>query len=438
MKKYVFLTAVLCVCLPGLAMASAIPNVLAWQGVALDESDAPLATGVYSFRFAIYDEPVAGNLIWEETQSVHVTNGLVNILLGSVVPLPETAFDGPLRFLEVQFESEDPYAPRTQLVSVGYAFRVATIDGAIGGTLTNGSSSIAAIQSSAEGGLLELLDDAGNTAVSAGADADGDGGSAYVFSDAAGSNGISLDGNSAGSGDPAVGLVGSASAVAINGGLSGDDAVMLPVDAVDAVEMKNESGVAVGARGGMVLDIGTDYVSLAVTSATFPTDGYALVVAETTFRSHGVDRWIDGLLLEDGSPVETWSWDPGDQDPYFDGNQIHLYAAAVTAGTHSYELQVKQNKDNVDAEGSRVMIFFYPTAYGVVASPTATLDAMNPDGSQNEPALATPLDPVGERNAAVSADQERITSELAAMKTQMEKLEAELREAKAWIEQERK
>lgn len=115
--------------------SAAVPNLMAWQGVALDSTDAPLSDGVYTFHFAIYSEDVAGDSLWGESQTVPVENGVLNVLLGRVVPLSQAVFDEPIRFLQVQFETQPAYVPRTRIVSVGYAFRVGGIDGAAGGTI---------------------------------------------------------------------------------------------------------------------------------------------------------------------------------------------------------------------------------------------------------------------------------------------------------------
>jgi hypothetical protein len=133
----VFLVLVLAIFIAAPATHAAVPNLLAWQGVALDSTDAPLGDGMYTFHFAIYSDGIAGDSLWGESQTVAVENGVLNVLLGSVVPLSESVFDEPVRYLQVQFETQTPYVPRTRIVSVGYAFRVGGIDGAVGGTVLN-------------------------------------------------------------------------------------------------------------------------------------------------------------------------------------------------------------------------------------------------------------------------------------------------------------
>lgn len=424
--------------IPALAWADAVPNLLAWQGVALDEGDIPLASGTYDFTFSIFDDPVGGNLMWQETQTVLVTNGLVNVLLGSNNPIPDTAFNGNIRYLQVQFESEAPYAPRTRIVSVGYAFRVATLDGATGGTISNGTSSITEIHGTTSGGRIELLDELEQIVASLGADPDGDGGSLTIFSDPASGNGFSLDGNALGSGSPTLSLVGSGSAFDVDGSVSGDGAVELPVGAVSSPEIADEPGVSGGVRGGSVLGITANFVTLAATTATYPSDGFALIVAQTIFRAHEGNTWVDGVLLEGGSEVESWYWDPGDPDKWFDQNQSHIFVQPVSAGTHTYELKIRQGSGTVDALNSRLMVLYFPTAYGTVSGATPmSLSSSPTTGVQAEPTTASALDVSTERSESILENDLRVNSELAAMKARMSALETELREARALIEAER-
>ena len=438
MKTIRFMVLLACIVAPGYASAAAVPNLLSWQGVALDESDAPLASGVYSFRFAIYDEPAGGNLMWEEIQSVNVVNGLVNVLIGSVVALPDTTFDGPDRFLEVQFEAEVPYAPRTKIVSVGYAFRVLTIDGASGGTLVGESGSIVEIGESTAGGRFNVFDESDQPVVSAGADADGEGGNVIIFSDPTLATGMTLDGNSVGTGDPSLSVLGSVSGFEVNGGLPGDQAVSLPQNSVAAAEILDEPGLAMGVLDGAVTGIVGTYVDLASATVTFPSDGYALIIVETAFRAHEGNTWIDGALVDNGQVVDTWFWDPGDPDKWFDQTQIHLHAVQVTGGTHTYLLRVRTSAGTVDAQNARVLAFYYPTAYGTVDVPASVgLSTRTADGEQIEPIIADPIDIDGDRADAIAANQARIETELESMRIQMESLKVQLREAKAWIEQER-
>ena len=66
----------------------------------------------------IYDTDL--QVLWSETQSVEVNEGLFNVVLGSVNPIQATVFLAPERFLEINVDGE-MLEPRTPLESVAYA-----------------------------------------------------------------------------------------------------------------------------------------------------------------------------------------------------------------------------------------------------------------------------------------------------------------------------
>jgi len=134
--KLRLITACVAMSLCAASVRAEVPNQLAWQGVVLDSLDQPITDGSYTLHFAVFNADAGGDSLWGESQSVTVQDGIVNVLLGSVVPLPNTLFDDSLRYLQVQFEDEAPYSPRVRLVSVGFAHRVQSVHGAQGGTIS--------------------------------------------------------------------------------------------------------------------------------------------------------------------------------------------------------------------------------------------------------------------------------------------------------------
>jgi len=109
------------------------PNLLNYQGRLTDPSGNP-SNGTFSMTFAVYDADSGGNPLpagtpWSETQNVTVSNGVFNVLLGSVTALPTTLFQGgfgpsdssgPLRFLQVVVNGEE-LSPRKRMASVAYS-----------------------------------------------------------------------------------------------------------------------------------------------------------------------------------------------------------------------------------------------------------------------------------------------------------------------------
>jgi hypothetical protein len=107
-----------------LALAD-IPKLINYQGMLTDDSGNPL-TGSYSITFKIYNAESDGTKKWEETQpSVSVTNGLFNVILGSVTPINLDFSED--YWLDVTVGAEH-MPTRLKFTSVGYAYRAEKAD----------------------------------------------------------------------------------------------------------------------------------------------------------------------------------------------------------------------------------------------------------------------------------------------------------------------
>ncbi|MFQ5794658.1 MAG: hypothetical protein ACE5JP_06370, partial [Candidatus Bipolaricaulia bacterium] len=93
----------------------AVPEMINYQGRLTDSSGIPLS-GTFSMIFKLYDVASGGTALWTETQDVVVTNGLFNVLLGSVNSLSASLFTGAT-YLGVQVDSDPEMTPRQQIVS---------------------------------------------------------------------------------------------------------------------------------------------------------------------------------------------------------------------------------------------------------------------------------------------------------------------------------
>jgi|GEM_PF-5431824 len=141
-----------------------VPNVMNFQGILRDSSGNPAADSSYSLTFSIYDALTGGTLIWQETQSVSITDGLFNVLLGTLTPIDEAVIDGNARYITVAIGGSPEMTPRTQLVSVPHSLRVATVDGATGGIIT-GDVSIQSnlnVSDTVQTAAFKMSADAGN------------------------------------------------------------------------------------------------------------------------------------------------------------------------------------------------------------------------------------------------------------------------------------
>ena len=118
-------------------IAHAIPPQINYQGALTNpDSGAPLDT-IVQISFSLYDSPDVGAVaLWTHAYSnVQVTDGLFHILLGSAnEPLPDL-FAGD-RWLGIAVGQDAEMTPRQKIVSVAHAYRVGTVDGASGGTIS--------------------------------------------------------------------------------------------------------------------------------------------------------------------------------------------------------------------------------------------------------------------------------------------------------------
>ncbi len=134
--KIFVLSIIVCWLLVVVATAG-VPRVISYQGRATDASGNLVPDGTYPVKFLIWDHPTVGSLRWsEEGVNVTTTGGLFNCMMGGVNPIPDSLFAKyDSLYLQVNFNNET-LLPRTSLVSTGYAFRVNSVDGASGGTIT--------------------------------------------------------------------------------------------------------------------------------------------------------------------------------------------------------------------------------------------------------------------------------------------------------------
>jgi hypothetical protein len=74
--------------------------------------------------FSIYPDTLGSPADWTETQmEVIVKEGIFSVLLGSLDSIPAAVFDGSIKYLGVQVESDPEMRPLKPMVSVAYAYR---------------------------------------------------------------------------------------------------------------------------------------------------------------------------------------------------------------------------------------------------------------------------------------------------------------------------
>ncbi|MBM2814145.1 MAG: C-terminal target protein [Ignavibacteria bacterium] len=91
---------------------------LSFQGVLTDISDNNVSNGSYNLTFKIYDNETTGTMLWSETQTVSVSKGIFNVILGSVNPI-DLPFNTSY-YLGLTVASGTELSPRTPLTGPIY------------------------------------------------------------------------------------------------------------------------------------------------------------------------------------------------------------------------------------------------------------------------------------------------------------------------------
>jgi hypothetical protein len=105
-----------------------MPEMINYQGYLTDSGGNPI-NSTLEMTFSTYDVAEGGSPIWTETHpSVIVTDGLFNVLLGSINHINASHFPDINCYLGVQVGSDPEMTPRQQIVSVAYAHRCHVAD----------------------------------------------------------------------------------------------------------------------------------------------------------------------------------------------------------------------------------------------------------------------------------------------------------------------
>lgn len=123
---------------------AAVPQLINYQGKLTDNSGAPITSAV-TLKFRIYDAPAGGTLLWgpESHPVTPDANGDYNVILGAGTPpvaFPANLFAATPRYLGVEVNTDGEMTPRQQITAVAYSLRVATVDGATGGTISGNTA----------------------------------------------------------------------------------------------------------------------------------------------------------------------------------------------------------------------------------------------------------------------------------------------------------
>jgi hypothetical protein len=131
MKAFISLSCLLRACIlmaiglfimPIASSFAAVPQLINYQGKLTKATGAPLDTTI-SMVFTIFADSNGTTSKWSESQSsVKVEKAVFNVLLGSMNAIPDSVFDGTIRYLGVKVGSDPEITPKKAMVSVPYAY----------------------------------------------------------------------------------------------------------------------------------------------------------------------------------------------------------------------------------------------------------------------------------------------------------------------------
>jgi hypothetical protein len=109
-------------------LSADVPGQLSYQGYLTNGEGVSLDT-VVQMIFTIYDS--TGVSKWSEEHIVTVSEGILNVVLGSKTAIPDTVFNGENRYLGITIGNDPEISPRTLLTSSPQTFISQRVDGDI-------------------------------------------------------------------------------------------------------------------------------------------------------------------------------------------------------------------------------------------------------------------------------------------------------------------
>lgn len=89
---------------------------MSYRRVLEDGAGVPVPDGTYENTFRLYDVAAGGTALWTETQTLPVTDAVINAHPGDVVPLTTLGFDVPC-WPGISIGADPELAPRVRLTT---------------------------------------------------------------------------------------------------------------------------------------------------------------------------------------------------------------------------------------------------------------------------------------------------------------------------------
>ena len=117
-----------------------VPGRVNFQGLLLDSAGQPL-TGTVSLQLQLFAAASGGSALWTETHAaVSVSEGIYDVVLGSLTPLTPALFSASPRYLQVTVNGQ-VLSPRREFVAVPFALKADAANSATSaGTATTAAS----------------------------------------------------------------------------------------------------------------------------------------------------------------------------------------------------------------------------------------------------------------------------------------------------------
>ena len=105
-----------------------IPRTFSYQGIIHAGGGQPIPNDDHAITISLYDIAEGGTALYSETHNTRTINGIFNIIIGTVMPMPSSLAFDKTYYLGVRVDGSNELTPRTALASVPYAIRASFAD----------------------------------------------------------------------------------------------------------------------------------------------------------------------------------------------------------------------------------------------------------------------------------------------------------------------
>ncbi|MCI0329608.1 MAG: hypothetical protein L0196_01450 [candidate division Zixibacteria bacterium] len=434
MRRSILLTALLAMVILATASLAVAQDIIeyeiSFQGRLTDNAGIPVADGPHSFAFRIFNVPAGGSALWTEGPiSISTAGGLFNHQLGSLTVLPQTLFqDHDALYLEIVVDGETQ-APRTSLVSTPFT-RVAG-----GLKVRRTTNDTVVIRTIPDAHQLSTYGSDGKEQIRLWGPSYGE----IMLHEGDLTNDVTarLAANNSSGGELELRDNNGSTVIDLYGGLPGDASVFFPNNAINALEIKDEPGVASDIEGLNVLGLDGSYQTLLSRSITTPADGFVLAIGtvgmymlhfsgtENKWAEFGVSDAAGSLPANQEMEVAFPLSAPSGL--YKQTVTVHgLFS--VAAGLSTFYLVGHKREGDFAIYDRQLSLIYFPTSYGTVEPTIVEAKPDRPAEQAPKVSVLTAANLAAEQAEAKTFNAERIARELTQVRSEMEVLKREMRE----------